>query len=131
MSNITKEFLEELIETQEKLKNMYNLLDRSFASVTRWENENIEKSSLRYVYGDIQEVSVDKNDVCIETLENDDGYYHHHYYHCPLNKLLNDSWKEESLENYKKEKELKDAKIAKELEERERAEYERLKAKYQ
>lgn len=138
MSKITKEFLDDLIATQEKLANMYELLEMHFDSTMRWEQENIGKSNYDYIRGTIQEVEINKDKVHIETLENDDGYYHHNYYSCPSHKLLSDDWKEAALKEYeekqeaiRKEKEKEEERKALEKERKEREEYERLKAKFE
>lgn len=142
MQEITKEFLKELLETQRKLKKMYDKLEEHIHSSNRWEEENIGREIHRdgWIHGDITRVSLKNRAVEIESFGYDDFYERdiEYWFPYPLDKLLSDDWKEIALKEYqkkqnalRKEKEAEAARKATEKERKERAEYERLKAKFE
>lgn len=142
MQEITKEFLDELLATQKKLKEMYEALENRISHVNIWEEEKIGSKHYRedWVRGQITNVEVTDSEIEIESFGFDDFYerYRESQVYFPLDKLLSDDWKEAALKEYqkkqnalRKKKEQEEQKKVLEKERRERAEYERLKAKFE
>lgn len=142
MEKLTQEFLDELLATQEKFNDMFADLSIYITELQNWEEENLGIKNNSEVGYYNAEVEIENGKICLTTFGEPRDYeqpgyemYHQAY---PLDKLFDTSWRDEArkkylkvLEEKQKEKELKDAQKAKEFEDYERAEYERLKAKYE
>ena len=139
VEKLTKDFIDEIINIQRKLEEMRYEVERHYSNLRSWELDNLGYSKLRDIMGDVVDICITKdNQVSIQAIDSYDGNYDSNYYYCPLNKLISDEWKEEALKQHKealeknKEKQrLKKEARAKEIEANERAEYERLKAKFE
>lgn len=141
MQKITQEFLKELSETQEKLADIYFDLLTSIEENEDWKSQNIGAPAF-YMEGEVIGVEIDnsKNKINIRTFGFDDRDEcdKECWYTYNLDELLNDNWKEKALKVYQKEyqkrqeeQQRKDKATAEEAEAMERAEYERLKAKFE
>jgi len=136
MSNITQEFIDELFATKEKLAQMYETLKNEYNNIVKWECENTERKWLSTISDEISEICIeDSGNICIK-IEDKENYYE--TYECPLYKFISNDWKAEEVAKYqaqlRREEESKKAQILKKIkqrEDRERAEYERLKAKFE
>lgn len=136
MGNITKEFIDELFATQEKLTQMYKTIKNEYNDIIKWECENVGRTWVSTISDEISEICIaDNGNICIK-VEDEENYYDE--YECPLYKFISNDWKAAEIAKYqvklKREEEIKKAQMikkAKQQEERERAEYERLKAKYE
>ena len=142
MSNITQEFIDELFATQEKFNDMFNDLCIYISELQNWEEKNLGIKNNSEVGYYNAEVEIENGKICLTTFGQPRDYeqsgyemYHQTY---PLDKLFDTSWREEALKEYQKKqeeirikKEQKDKEDAIEQERLERAEYERLKAKYE
>lgn len=139
---INQEFLDELLAVQEKFNDMFSDLSIYITELQDWEEENLgikNNSEIGYYNS---EVEIENGKIYLNTFGDPRDYeqlgyemYHQSY---PLDKLFDTSWRDEArkkylkvLEEKQKEKEVKDIQKAKEFEEYERAEYERLKAKFE
>lgn len=140
MNHITQEFLDELFMVQEKLKNMYAELTECINSNEEWKCKNIATFPGYIDNKDITNVTIKNDKLIIDVYEynNEACGYDDNQYTYSLNELTNNDWKENAILKYKaeleqkqKEQELHNAKLAKKREDEERAEYERLKAKFE
>lgn len=139
MSKLTQEFLDKIIMTQNGLYDMYKELDGCVADLVSWERKNLN-SFRSFISGEISAIYVENDELKVEIYEydEDDGSFNKDILSYPLYRLLTDDWKEEALKEYQAELEkekqkqrMKEEVRARKAEERERAEYERLKAKFE
>lgn len=137
MEKITQEFLDEFKVVKEKYEDMLFQIMEQIAENDRLEGLYIDKTHPIYE-GEVFRVEInDKFEVDTHYWDVRNEEYAEGGYSYPLNKLLNDDWKPIAIAKYQKEQE--ELRIKKEqqereenlaLEEKERAEYERLRAKY-
>jgi len=142
MQKINQEFLDELLATQAKFNDMFSDLSIYITELQNWEEENLgikNNSDVGYYNA---EVEIENGKICLTTFGDPRDYeqlgYEMYYQTYQLDKLFDTSWREGALKEYQKKqeeirikKEQKDKEDAIEQERLERAEYERLKAKYE
>ena len=160
MSEITQKTLMEYQEYQKRVNNIAAELYEKARKVWIWENENLgtnhkyidyslkdDKECIAFYtskYGRSIEFEedyvVDKENFAIYAVYDSWAYggYEEKELTIPLYKLLNDDWREAALKEYqekqevaRKERETEEKIRAIKKEEKERAEYERLKAKFE
>lgn len=139
MNKFTQEFLENLLEKQNELNSMYEELRKYVYELGAWEKENLGIFHVT-VDGTIIDVKVEGESIRIKAYDYDE--YEEEYdvedHWFPLHKLMSDDWKEAAIEKHraelaeKEEKQrVKEAWLKEQKEAAERAEYERLKAKFE
>jgi hypothetical protein len=147
---VEREKLENLAAKQKQLGKMKHELDCEFGKykdelwkkameVLTWKHENLgkrclEKISMSSYLNGVYEIRPD----CIVVRLYNYWWDKYVYFNISFDELYSDEWKETALREYeaRKQKEIEDEKLAKEnaladLEEKERQEYERLKAKFE
>lgn len=138
MNKFTQEFLDNLLEKQNELNRMYEELRGYVHELNAWEEANL---GIRVtVAGTIVNVKADDKSVKIKTYDYDEyeDEYEFEEQSFPLHKLLSDDWKEAAIEKRRAElaereekQRMKEAWLKEQKEAAERAEYERLKAKFE
>lgn len=144
---IERNYLEELYQRQAQIKQMQADLTNEFQKykrelfkkakdVLQWKDDNLGQQFLKYrARGYISELRPDCVVLCLPDM---DPELPVRYFNVSFDEIYSDNWKEEALEKYRqtmalheREKELRAQRKALEQEQRERAEYERLKAKFE
>lgn len=144
---IERSHLEDIAKRQIEISKMKAELNDEFEKyrqelfqkakeVLKWKDDNLGQEFLKYTTrGHIHKI---KQNYIVLCLPDTDYESPNHYYNVSFDEIYSDDWKEEALKEYeaKKQRKLEEEQIAKEnalieQEAREKAEYERLRAKYE
>lgn len=144
---IERSHLEDIAKRQVEIKQMQAELNDEFGKyrqelfqkakeVLKWKDDNLGQKFLEYTTrGHIHEI---RQNCIVLCLPDTDYEIPNHYYNVSFDEIYSDNWKELALKEYeaKKQRKLEEEQAAKEnalaeQEARERAEYERLRAKYE
>lgn len=144
---IERQHLEKIAQKQKEINKLQSELNNEFQKyykelfqkareVLKWKDENLNQSFLKYKQtGHIHEI---RHNSLVLAMPDTDAELPTQYYNVSFDEIYSNTWKKTELEKYKKKKEeeIKNKEKENELklleqEKQERAEYERLKAKYE
>ena len=131
---LTEKWIKTFLQKEKEVSEMKKELIQKAKEILIWENENIGGSydiNDQGVHYSCQ-VEIGEKTVCLNVKCSwAYGGYDENDYEIPLSKFFCDDWKEAALAEYQDQLQKKEQEKAEKTAKRERAEYERLKAKFE